>query len=110
MIEVLDECYPVARKAHCCDVCHASITPGTRYRNSRLLWEGSVSTWREHEECARVGADSYDRWLDDGYTHDTVYEHLSQIARADRSPDERIVAARIWPDTDDPTTTSETPT
>lgn len=90
--------HPVARKAHRCDICHTDIEPGTRYRRSLISWEGSLATFIEHEECARVGQRSYDQWLDDGYTDEHVQQHLTDVRPEDRDDDERIVAARIWPD------------
>lgn len=51
---LLAERTPVARKTHRCADCEGLILPGTRYRQQQVAYDGTVSTYREHEACHGV--------------------------------------------------------
>lgn len=92
---VIAESFQVARKEHTCEVCLTAIEPGTRYRRTFMTHDGPPYSWVEHEECARVGFEALDTWLDDGYTAEMVAEHLAEISPDDMSQAERLVWWRI---------------
>ena len=74
---LLDE-RPKARKRHRCFICACTIWPGTVYRKSSFVFDGSAYTIKEHVECARVAAkycDSFD--YPDGYQGEDVYESMA---------------------------------
>lgn len=99
MTVVLSDTRQKARKAHQCMVCYGDIEPGTEYRRACCIYDGSKYTWKEHEECGRVGQKAWDQWLDDaGYNHEIVYEWLSELmghSPDDATEDERLVWWRM---------------
>lgn len=68
--------YPKARKNHICDVCGCTIPKDTLHHYQTSAYDGSVSSWRVHSDCAemhwhhnegRYGDDQSDDYLGYGY-------------------------------------------
>lgn len=67
MVEILSECWPVARKEHTCDYCRCKIEKGTKYYKQTLKYEDTIYDWKCHGECKDLTSD-LDMWdnADDG--------------------------------------------
>ena len=54
MSDLLTFHYPVARKAHVCDVCGCTIPKGQKHHYQTVAYDGTVSAWRTHSDCAEM--------------------------------------------------------
>lgn len=50
---------PVAKKAHCCDVCQVEISAGTRYARWAGRYDGAFFTCTVHEPCRAAASQAY---------------------------------------------------
>ena len=92
MSDLLKESAPIARKRHRCDLCHAAINPGKRYRRQTLTEYGHVWDWVECAECVDAKLDAL-VWLWDGngVDADVAYEWATdQVIHG--APDEQRAA------------------
>lgn len=82
-----------ARKDHKCCECRATIRRGERYTRCSGKWDGQVSTYKQHDLCARacefyrdnIGEDClpfgslFEWWRDDGKRNDKRDENYAEI-------------------------------
>lgn len=81
---------PVARTAHCCNVCHRRINPRETYVHCKGLIDGTFAVWRECRHCNSMielyriadldgNRPGYDTVEDFEFTSITGLRHLAQF-------------------------------
>lgn len=53
--QVYNATTPIARKAHRCEECDETISPGSKYELIKMLFDGSWSTSRICMSCSEIG-------------------------------------------------------
>ncbi len=66
----------IARKQHTCCECGLSIAPGERYERVEGCWEGTWSTFKTCDPCARIRKDYCASGWIYGELRDTLWECL----------------------------------
>lgn len=51
MTALLEDAWPVARKAHGCSICLGRIASGETYNRQRLIWDDGPVTFKSHALC-----------------------------------------------------------
>lgn len=54
MVTVLEDRYLVGRKDHQCQECGCVIAKGTEHYVQVNVWDGDISRWRVHSDCAAL--------------------------------------------------------
>lgn len=106
MSNVISDKNVKARKNHYCSQCLQPIWRGTTYRNSRVVCDGSIHTFKEHVECASAIHDYMDPHFD-GYCEGDLIDYMTDALKnftssleviydvGDLSMRDRIVWSRI---------------
>lgn len=91
MMSTIRTTHPVARKDYRCEDCDTVIPKGERHACGCQAWEGSVVTWRAHEDCLLAAADVCDRTDDDPCERSPLY------CRIDDYPEEMDFIRENYP-------------